>query len=303
MSYGQLSQKAALITTSKAFNRVVIGAILFSSILLGIEADPELSRNHTAQLKLVDQFVLGFFVLELALKIFARGSRPWAFFSDPWNVADFLIVAACLMPSGSGAFAVFRLIRVLRILRLVTAVPRLQIIVSALLKSVPSISYVVVLLSIHLYMFGVLGTFLFAANDPVHFGSLAKTFMSLFQILTLEGWADMMKIQIYGCQSFGYESFPNQCVSPTAQPFTASLYFVSFIVIGTMIILNLLIGVVVGSLADSQKESERGQTRPEENLGTLAAELGSLREELRRHNAYNHPKTIVDDLSNHRSGT
>lgn len=251
-----VSAKAKSVVTSTSFNRIVMGAILFSAILLGVETDQEIVSHYAVLLKNLDRAILSFFVIEIALKIVAQGKRPWRYFSDPWNVIDFFIVAACLVPTGSNALAVFRLVRVLRILRLVTAFPKLQMIIAALLKSVPSMGYVVALLSIHLYMFGVLGTFLFRTNDPIHFGTLGKTFLSLFQILTLEGWADLMRIQIYGCSQFGYEAFADFCRNSQAQPIAAILYFISFIVLGTMIILNLLIGVVVNGMAESHKEVE-----------------------------------------------
>jgi voltage-gated sodium channel len=182
--------------------------------------------------------------------------------------------------------AVFRLVRVLRVFRLITALPKLQMIVSALVKSIPSLSYVVAILGIHFYMFGVLGTFLFAKNDPVHFGTLIKTFLTLFQTLTLEGWVDTMRIQIYGCANYGYESFSGQCVQSVAQPIAGILYFIAFIVFGTMIILNLLIGVVVNGMAEAQSEIDGAQATqtsttpisPDSNA--IVQEIRLLRSEL-----------------------
>ena len=144
-------------------------------------------------------------------------------------------------------------------------------------------SYVVVILGIHFYIFGVLGTFLFGENDPVHFGNLGNTFLALFQTLTLEGWVDLMRIQIYGCADFGYESFPGRCLNSVAQPMSAVLYFIVFIVMGTMIILNLLIGVVVNGMAESQKEIEKENENEdaENSLRVLTEEVRSLRTEVR----------------------
>ena len=277
-----ITSKAQAITASAVFQRIVVGTILFSAILLGLETSQEAMAHYGPWLKILDGAVLGIFIAEILLKIIARGSKPWEYFYDPWNSVDFFIVAACLVPTGSNTFAIFRLVRVLRILRLVTAFPKLQIIVSALLKSVPSMGYVVALLSIHFYMFGVLGTFLFAGNDPVHFGSLGKTFLSLFQILTLEGWADIMRIQIYGCASFGYESFQAQCTGSQAQPIAAIAYFISFIVMGTMIILNLLIGVVVNGMAESHKELEGNEAADHSAraLEQLTKEIHQLRADI-----------------------
>lgn len=288
MSESNFTKSMQSFVQAKVFQRAVFFAIVFSAIFLGFETSPYYMENYGPWLKKLDSLVLGFFVFEIVCKVLAKGSRPWKYLADPWNVVDLGIVIACLVPTGSNTFAVFRLVRVLRILRIVTAFPKLQVIVTALLKSIPSMGYVVALLSVHFYMFGVLGVFLFGTNDPIHFGSLGKTFLTLFQILTLEGWADIMKIQIYGCKAFGYEAFPQQCVSSLAQPFASVFYFISFIVLGTMIILNLLIGVVVNGMAETQKEQEGegledfDSSRMNQKIDRLVAEVLKLRQEVQK---------------------
>ena len=278
MSYDALTNRIGMLVASRGFQRSVVGVIVFSAILLGLETSQELVERHGALLRALDRLVLGVFVLEIGLKVLSYGRRPGRYFLDGWNIADLIIVGACLVPASPGALAVFRLIRILRVLRLVTALPKLQEIVAALLRSIPSMGYVVILLSIHFYMFAVLGTFLFRDNDPVHFGGLGKAFLSLFQILTLEGWADMMKTQIYGCQVFGYENMRELCVSSRTHPLVAPLYFVAFIVVGTMIILNLLIGVVVNGMAEAGQDKVSSAELLAE-IRAVRAELAVLRKE------------------------
>ena len=99
--------------------------------------------------------------------------------------------------------------------------------------------YVGMLLFIHFYIYAVLGTFLFGANDPGHFGTLGASLLTLFQVVTLEGWVDIMKIQLVTLPGFG-----------------PPLYFISFIVVGGMIILNLFIGVIMNSMQESTAEIE-----------------------------------------------
>jgi voltage-gated sodium channel len=95
------------------------------------------------------------------------------------------------------------------------------------------------LLFIHFYIYAVLGTFLFGANDPEHFGALGTSLLSLFQVVTLEGWVDIMKVQMAASPGYG-----------------PPLYFISFIVVGGMIILNLFIGVIMNSMQESTAEIE-----------------------------------------------
>ena len=73
----------------------------------------------------------------------SEGNKPWNYFKDGWNVFDFLIVAVCFIPTNgidTSFIAVLRLARILRVFKLVTALPKLQIIIGALLKSIPSMS-------------------------------------------------------------------------------------------------------------------------------------------------------------------
>jgi voltage-gated sodium channel len=81
--------------------------------------------------------ILGVFVIELLLRIaYRRGS----FFKDGWSIFDLIVVLIALSPTGP-TFAVLRALRVIRILRLITVLPRLKMIVQALLSSLPGLGY------------------------------------------------------------------------------------------------------------------------------------------------------------------
>lgn len=235
-----LSQFARRVTEAPFFQRFILAVILFAGVLVGVETDPAVMQRAGTLLHALDRVVLAIFVAELVLRLLAEGSRPWRFFRDPWNVFDFVIVAICLLPFHTEFAAVLRLARVLRVLRLVTAVPRLQILVGALLKSVPSMGYVALLLSLHFYVYAVVGVTFFGQTDPDHFGSLGRAGLTLFQIVTLEGWVDIMEVQ----------------TAAFAQPWIPVAYFVSFILFGTMIMLNLLIGVIVNGMDEAREETE-----------------------------------------------
>jgi voltage-gated sodium channel len=159
------------------------------------------------------------------------------------------------MPIDAGFVAVVRLVRILRVLKIVTAFPKLRLIVSALLKSIPSIGYVFLLQILHFYIYGAMGTTLFAVNDPYHFRNLHIAMLTLFRAVTLEDWADIMYTNIYGCDKTPYD-IPSMCTNPSPSPVIAVLYFVSFIVTGAMIVLNLFIGVIMNSIKEVSEEHE-----------------------------------------------
>ena len=216
---------------------------------------------------------------------------------------DFLIVAVCFMPIDAKYAAVFRMARLLRTLRMVTILPKLQVLVGALLKSIPSLGYIGILLGLHFYVYAVAGTFLFKANDPHRFGRLPETTLTLFQVLTLEGWNDVLATQYNGSDHEYPDSWkelypdaetwkaknPSQPV-PTdgirvshGTPLIAAAYFVSFIMLGTMIMLNLFTGVIISSMEEAtaeRKEEEREEHMKELGHLTLQDELAMLSEKL-----------------------
>jgi voltage-gated sodium channel len=244
------------IVESKWFQTFIIFVIISAGVVVGLETYSSLMQTSGDLLHLLDHIILYIFVLEIVLKIIAKGNKPWEFFYDGWNVFDFIIVAVCFLPIGGAYIAVLRLARILRVFRLVSAMPKLQLLVGALLKSIPSMSYVGILLFLLFYIYAVLGTFMFGQNDPIHFGSLQVSMMTLFKTITLEGWIDFMNIQVYGSDIYGYEQFPDAVRIPSTHPIAAPVYFVSFILLGTMIMLNLFIGVIINGMEETNKEEE-----------------------------------------------
>jgi voltage-gated sodium channel len=188
-------------------------------------------------------------------------------------VFDVLIVVAVFLPIGSQYATVLRLARLLRVLRLIHAVPRLQILVTALLRSIPSMGYVSLLLLLVFYVYAVAGVFLFGANDPFRFGSLPIAFVTLFQVATAEDWSTTLYTQMYGCNQHGYDGREQLCLHPQAQPIAAPLYFISFILIGTMVILNLFIGVIMNSMTEAEAESDEYREREQRKQGDTSHSL------------------------------
>ncbi len=248
---------AQRVVQSTSFQRFITGVILFAAVLVGVETDKAMVAAHGDLLHSLDRIVLAIFCAEIVLKMAALSPKPWHYFRDAWNVFDFAIVVACLLPLGSQSATVLRLLRLLRVLRLVHALPRLQVLVGTLLKSLPSMGYVGLFLVMHFYVYGVAAVFLFGENDPVHFGTLPLAVLTLFIVVTGENWSTTLYTQMYGCENFGYDGVEALCTASNAQPVLASLFFVSFIVLGTMVILNLVIGVVMNSMQEAQVENER----------------------------------------------
>lgn len=242
------------IVHSDRFHHFITAVILFAAVLVGVETYPNMVARYGPLLHAFDGIVLAIFVLEILMKMGAEGSRPWRFFRDPWNVFDFIIVAVVFLPIDGQYVTVLRLARLLRVLRLVHAVPRLQILVSALLKAIPSMGYVSMLLFLVFYIYAVAAVFMFGKNDPFRFGDLPTSFVTLFQVATAEEWVQTLNTNRYGCNVVGYEGREALCTQPTAYPILAPIYFISFILVGTMVILNLFIGVIMNGMEEAEVE-------------------------------------------------
>lgn len=252
---------------SKAFHHSIVAVIVLAGVVAGLETSPNIMAQHGALLHGLDKIILGIFVVEALLKIAMHGRQPWRYFTDGWNVFDFLIVVICLLPVGGPFAAVLRLARALRLLRLVSALPKLQLLVGALLKSLSAMGYVSLLLALLFYIYAVAGIHLFGGHDPKNFGSLPAAFLSLFQLVTLDNWSELFHTQT--------EFVPGLKVG---------IYFVTFIVFGTMIILNLFIGIIMNSMSEMHAEiaeCDRAQHERETGSATLEDELKSLEAELK----------------------
>ncbi|WP_132066286.1 ion transporter, partial [Aquimarina spinulae] len=170
------------ISKSKWFQDLVTIAILIAGVLVGIATYPKFSSKHEQVLELLNQIILGVFIIEIVVKVIAEGGKPWLYFTDGWNVFDFIIVAAAFLPFGGSSIAILRLLRLLRVLKLIKALPKLQMLVGALLKSIPSMGYVSILLLLLFYIYAVAGVFFFSENDPIHFQDLQRSMLSLFRV-------------------------------------------------------------------------------------------------------------------------
>ncbi len=219
------------------FDRGIIALIIFNAIVLGVETYPMIAVPYESLLLGINKFVLIVFAIEAALKITASAPVFKRYFGDGWNLFDFCVVVFSLIPQ-TGEFALIaRTVRLLRILRLVTAVPELRLIISTLIKSLPGLGNVILLLSIVFYVYAIAGYHMFHQHDPFHWNSLGISLITLFRILTLEDWTDVMYAAM--------ELYP-----------WAWLYFVSFVVVAAFIVINMFIAVVINNLHKAQQEME-----------------------------------------------
>jgi voltage-gated sodium channel len=251
---------ATRVVEARWFEPAMIGLILFNAVLIGLETSKEFVDQYGGWLHLGNDIILVIFIAEVILKLAAVAPRFGLYFGNGWNLFDFTVVVLSLIPA-TGEFAlVARLVRVLRVLRLVSAVPQLRLIVATLVRSIPSMGHVIVLMSIILYIYAVTGYHLFGDHDEDNWGTLGRALLTLFQIVTLEGWVDVMETAL---EAYRF----------------AWIYFVSFVLIGTFVMLNLFIAVVINNL-EASKAAELEELRDPVTREEVLEELKRTRDAL-----------------------
>ncbi len=232
---------------------MLIALILINAVVLGLETSPSIMAAWGPWLVAADRAILAIFVVEIILRLLAH---RLAYFRDPWNVFDFLVVAIALVPA-SGPLAVLRALRVLRVLRLITLVPSMKRVVSGLLSALPGLGSVAAIIGLIFYVAAVIATKLFAADFPEWFGSLGASAFTLFQVMTLESWA--MGI-----------------VRPVMEVYPAAwIFFLVFILASTFTLLNLFIAVIVNAI--QSEGSAEVQDAADDDAQRLRAEMNELR--------------------------
>ena len=233
--FNRLRRRVGLFMESQGTTRFIIAVIVFNAITLGLETSGSVMERFGPLLQFLDRAVLAIFVVELLAKLFAFG---WRYFTNGWNIFDFVIVGIALAPS-SGGLTVLRSLRILRVMRLVAIVPSMRKVVMALMTAIPGVTSVIALLLLVYYVFGVMVTKLYGKAFPDWFGTVGESMYSLFQIMTLESWS-------MGIVRPVMEQYPN-----------AWLVFVPFILMTSFAVINLFIAVIVNAMTEqSQAESE-----------------------------------------------
>lgn len=225
----------AKIKDSRIFQIIVTIVILTSSIVVGV-GTYDLSDAWTQALSYTDYAVTVFFVIEILIRFFGEKKKA-DFFKDGWNIFDLVIVISSLIPAGAGtSVVVLRLLRLMRLLRVISFIPEMRFVVEALLMSLRKSVYVLILIFVLLYIYAVAGVILFEGIEDSRFSHIGEALLTLVQIMTLSSWETVM--------------LPILDVYPSSWPF-----FITFVAISSIIVLNLFIAILVDVVSEMRRES------------------------------------------------
>ena len=230
------------IRNSKFFNGLVIAVIIASALYAGISSY-DLPAEYIYYLLIFDYAITVFFLIELIIRMIAERDLG-KFYKDGWNIFDTIIVVLSLVPIGaSSSVFVARLLRIIRVLRIITVIPAFRHIIDSLIKTIPRVGFIALLMFIFIYIWGAIGTMVFSQTDPDNWGNIGLALLTLAQVATYDDWAAVMKDII--------EVFP-----------WVWIYFISFILLNAVIMLNMVIGIIVDVMS---KKSSSGQLSADEN--------------------------------------
>ena len=250
------------LVNAPAFEWGIIAVIIINAVLLGMETSPALNDRYGDWMHLGNWIALSIFIVEALLKMIALAPRIDRYFRDGWNVFDFSVIVFALIPATGELATVVRLARLLRALRLISVIKELRLIVSALVRSIPSVFHVIMLMSIIVYIYAIIGHQLFHEHDPDNWGNLGICVLTLFNVITLEGWTEIMA---------------------TAMELHdwAWIYFVTYVVIATFVVINLFIAIIINNLDEAKAERLQELQEPASREEILQ-ELRSTQEALQR---------------------
>ena len=239
---------------SDAFELGIATVIATNAVALAILTFPNITAETRNTALMLDSICLIIYVAELFIRILSYGKKPWKFFSKGWNIFDFLIIAST--PLFAGQTVVLRLLRLFRLIRIFRFLPEVRILSSSIVKSLPPLLSMGALIALLLFLYGMIGHYLFGSQLPAAWGTISASMMSLVILLTLE-------------------NFPIYLEEALAVNALAVPYLLSYVFIIVFTVLNLLIGIVLNAM-DEAREEAKIRTRDIKEFQLLANDVEQI---------------------------
>ena len=258
----------------KFFQTFILIIIIVNSAVLGLQTSANVNASIGDVLSVIDTICLVIFIIEMILKMIVY--KFFGYFKSPWNVFDFCIIMMSVLSGLSvlsslrvlRVFRVFRSLKGLRGFRMASSLKPLQLIISAIGKSLPGISWAMLLMVIVYYIFSIIGVTIFGEAFVDWFGDIPKAMYTLFQVMTLESWS-------MGISRPVMEVFPY-----------AWAYFVPFVLVSSFIMMNVIVGIVVNAISEvaegrAKAEKEKNAAKEKSNdTELIKEEIAALQEHL-----------------------
>ncbi|WP_326551741.1 ion transporter [Micromonospora sp. NBC_01813] len=238
------ARRCADLIESTPFGLFIVGVILANAVTLGLSTYSSVDAVAGRVLTGLEAVFLTIFVVEVAIRFASYGRRPQDFFRTGWNVFDLLVVGAAVLPGLPAGSTLLRLARIARITRVVRFFPALRAIVAGVARSLPGVAGFLVLSVLVLYVYGMVGWLLFADDYPADYGNIGRAVLTLFVLLSLE-------------------TLPDAIEAGRALGDWTLLYFVSYVLIASYLLVNVLVAVIINSMEESRQLQMTERLRPD----------------------------------------
>ncbi|XP_043943456.1 voltage-dependent L-type calcium channel subunit alpha-1C-like isoform X2 [Protopterus annectens] len=268
--------KVWYVVNSTYFEYLMFVLILLNTICLAIQHHRQ-SKSFHESMNILNMLFTGLFTVEMILKLIAF--KPRGYFSDPWNVFDFLIVIGSIIDvilsvihradtsSSAGSSTInmnpednarisitfFRLFRVMRLVKLLSRGEGIRTLLWTFIKSFQALPYVALLIVMLFFIYAVIGMQVFgkiALDDdkPINRNNNFQTFpqavLLLFRCATGEAWQKIM-LDCLPRNSCVNESDPVHTTEDSCGSNFAVPYFFSFYMLCAFLIINLFVAVIM----------------------------------------------------------
>uniref|UniRef100_M3Z2Z8 Voltage-dependent L-type calcium channel subunit alpha n=1 Tax=Mustela putorius furo TaxID=9669 RepID=M3Z2Z8_MUSPF len=278
----QHQYKVWYVVNSTYFEYLMFVLILLNTICLAMQHYGQ-SCLFKIAMNILNMLFTGLFTVEMILKLIAF--KPKGYFSDPWNVFDFLIVIGSIIDvilsetndmvsssagslqagGGSGevnaeensriSITFFRLFRVMRLVKLLSRGEGIRTLLWTFIKSFQALPYVALLIVMLFFIYAVIGMQVFgkiALNDTTeinrnnNFQTFPQAVLLLFRCATGEAWQDIMLACMPG-KKCAPESEPGNSTEGETPCGSsfAVFYFISFYMLCAFLIINLFVAVIM----------------------------------------------------------
>uniref|UniRef100_A0A3B4WPA3 Sodium channel protein n=1 Tax=Seriola lalandi dorsalis TaxID=1841481 RepID=A0A3B4WPA3_SERLL len=260
------------LVSKQAFDIMIMMLIIVNMVTMMVETDEQSERMESVLNKINMVFIV-VFTTECLIKLFALRCY---FFTVAWNIFDFVVIVLSIVGIvladiiekyfvSPTLFRVIRLARIGRVLRLIRAAKGIRTLLFALMMSMPALFNIGLLLFLVMFIYAIFGMANFAyvkkqdgIDDMFNFETFGNSIICLFQISTSAGWDNLLSPIMSSspdeCDAHFVNTGTNtrgNCGSPSV----GIAFFVSYIIISFLIVVNMYIAIILENFSVATEES------------------------------------------------
>nr|XP_009941378.1 PREDICTED: sodium channel protein type 5 subunit alpha isoform X1 [Opisthocomus hoazin] len=259
------------VVSKQAFDVSIMILICLNMITMMVETDDQ-SQEKVNILHKINMLFVAIFTGECIIKMLAL--RHY-YFTNGWNIFDFVVVILSIVGTvlsdiiqkyffSPTLFRVIRLARIGRVLRLIRGAKGIRTLLFALMMSLPALFNIGLLLFLVMFIYAIFGMANFAyvkkehgIDDMFNFQTFANSMLCLFQITTSAGWDGLLNPILNTGPPYCDPNLPNANGSKgdCGSPAVGILFFVTYIIISFLIVVNMYIAIILENFSVATEES------------------------------------------------